>query len=154
MHQTPNGLYYDLWALPRPMTRTWGSGSLFKRLCENFGDVDMAFGKTDGIPEGVQYADLENGIDWKDLPYQSNSFNFGYWDPPYDKMYKPEGVEIWRTCRQLAILHPKIYPTSWFADAKRIAMIAITMGPLKDIRCLQIFRKVETLPFQAKEAKP
>jgi len=134
-------IVFDFWACQRPLTRKWGSGQVFNRICENFGCPDVALGKTDGIPEGVFYVDKSNGYNWLRLPFSDNHFNFGYWDPPYDRMYKHEGMEIWRVCRKLAILHTYIFPISWLNGAERIAMIAVTFGPLKQIRCLQIFRK-------------
>ena len=114
---------------------------MYDRICKKFGTPDMVFGKTDGIPDGIPFCDLKNGYDWKKLPFPDNHFKFGYWDPPYDKLYKKEGMEIWRCCKKLAILHTYIFPRAWLKDAKRIGMIAITMGPLKQIRCLQVFEK-------------
>lgn len=134
---------FGYWALPRPLTKTWGSGQVFKRICENEGAPDVAFGVTDGIPSDILGIDRKNGYEWAALPFKNNQFKFGYWDPPYDTMYKKEGVEIWRTCQQLAILHILIYPRSWFDDAIRIGMYAVTMGPMKKIRCLQVFRKAD-----------
>jgi len=101
----------------------------------------VAFGKTDNIPDDVEYVDRSNGYDWKSLPFENDSFCFGYWDPPYDRMYKREGMEIWRVCRKLAILHTHIFPISWLSGAERLAMVAVTFGPLKQIRCLQVFQK-------------
>ena len=141
IHEMPSGYRYGFWAIGRPMTKTWGSGRVWQRLCVAFGEPDAAFGKTDGIPNHIRSFDLKNGYEWKDLPLADNECAFGYWDPPYDKLYKPECLEIWRACRKLAILHTHTYPTSWMMDAKRIAGIAITMGPLKQIRFLQIFEK-------------
>ena len=141
IQETPNGLKYDLWALQRPLTKHWGSGGIFKRIVEALGPVDVVFGKTDGIPDDIFYVDHSNGYEWLSLPFEDNQFSFGYWDPPYDRMYKPEGKEIWRTCRKIAVLHTMVYPTSWFVGAKRTGMIAVTYGPLKAIRCLQIFEK-------------
>ncbi len=132
---------FGFWPCPRPMTKHWGSGQVIDRIIKQFGNVDVVFGKTDGIPESLPYIDLTNGYNWLSLPFEDNYFEFGYWDPPYDRMYKPEGKEIWRICRRLVILHTHIYPTSWFKDAKREGMIAVTMGPLKQIRCLQVFIK-------------
>ncbi len=129
------------WACARPRTKHLGSGQVWDRMCEKFGTPDAAFGKTDGIPDGIAYYDFSNGYDWKDLPLPDNFHAFGYWDPLYDKMYRPEGMEIWRVCRRLAILHPLIYPTSWFEGGRREAMVAVTFGPFKMIRCLQIFSK-------------
>lgn len=123
------------------MTAGWGSGEVWQRIGESLGVPDVAFGKTDGIPDGVLAIDADGGHEWKDLPFGDDQFAFGYWDPPYDKLYKPECLEIWRTCRKLAILHTHIYPTSWMYKAKRIASIAVTMGPLKQVRCLQVFEK-------------
>jgi len=140
-----NGIYFDYWACQRPLTKRWGSGQVWTRLSRQFGTPDVAFGKTDGIPEGIQYFDTQNGHDWAAMPYiADNQFTFGYWDPPYDKLYKREGQEIWRTCQRLAILHTHIWPRAWLVGAKREGMVAITMGPMKRIRCLQVFRKEAT----------
>jgi hypothetical protein len=142
IHKMPSGYIYGCWALGRPMAKHWGSGGLWERIKRNFGSPDVAFGKTDGIPDYVIYYDKTNGHDWLDLKHiGDDTFEFGYWDPPYDRMYKPEGQEIWRICKKLAILHIMVYPTSWFKDARRMGGIAITMGPLKQIRFLQIFEK-------------
>jgi len=134
---------FDFWACQRPLTHKWGSGQVFERISRQLGIPDVAFGKTDGIPDSVMYVDLENGYDWQDLPFVDNHFEFGYWDPPYDKLYKREGQEIWRTCKRLAILHTHIFPRAWLINGSREAMIAITMGPMKQIRCLQVFGKME-----------
>jgi hypothetical protein len=129
------------WACPRPTTRHWGSGQVWDRLCKAFGTPDAAFGKTDGIPDWIAAYDLKNGFDWKWLSLPDNYHQFGFWDPPYDRMYRPEALEIWRVCRKLAILHPMVYPTSWFVGGRREEMVAVTMGPFKRIRCLQLFTK-------------
>lgn len=134
---------FGYWAVPRPLTKNWGSGQVFKRICDNEGSPDVAFGVTDGIPSDVLAIDRTTGYEWANLPFEDNQFQFGYWDPPYDHMYKKEGIEIWRTCQRLAILHVLIYPRSWFYDAIRIGMYAVTMGPMKQIRCLQVFRKAQ-----------
>lgn len=141
LHHTRKGYIYGFWAIPWPMTKTWGSGAVWERICQNFGSPDVAFGKTDGIPEGILAIDRNNGHEWAHLPFEDRQFVFGYWDPPYDKLYKTEAIEIWRTCQKLAILHTHIYPTSWFLDAKRTGGVAVTMGPLKQIRCLQLFER-------------
>lgn len=73
---------FDFWACQRPLTHTWGSGQVFERLSRNFGTPDVAFGKTDGIPEGVRSIDRKNGYEWAKLPFEDNKFDFGYWDPP------------------------------------------------------------------------
>lgn len=137
-----NNIKYGFWACQRPLTHKWGSGQVFFRLKDLFGSPDVAFGKTDNIPDDVFFIDKTNGYDWLKLPFEDNKFNFGFWDPPYDRMYKQEGMEIWRTCRSLAILHTYIFPKSWLKDAVRIGMIGITMEPLKQIRCLQVFKKM------------
>lgn len=141
MHLTPTGYEYGFWAVGRPMTKTWGSGAVWKRICDCIGVPDAAFGKTDGIPESVFAVDRKNGYEWRKLPFGDNEFDFGYWDPPYDKLYRPECMEIWRVCRKVAILHTYCYPTSWMAGAKRTCGVAITMGPFKQIRFLQVFEK-------------
>ena len=141
---------FDFWPLPRPMTKGWGNGEQFwRRLCDVFGEPDVVFGKTDGIPEGTLAIDRNTGYEWTELPYPSDQFNFGYWDPPYDKLYAPECREIWRTCQRLAILHTHIYPTSWMVGAMRTGMVAVTMGPLKRVRCLQVFKKAEPQALMA-----
>lgn len=139
--QKRNNIIFDFWACQRPLTKKWGSGQVFNRICKQFGKPDVAFGKTDNIPEEVFYVDKSNDYDWIKLPFKNNKFEFGYWDPPYDKMYKKEGMEIWRVCKKLAILHTHIFPRAWLKNSIRIGMVAITMGPLKTIRCLQVFKK-------------
>lgn len=143
-------IVFDFWACQRPLTAHWGSGQVYGRILAQFGAIDAAFGKTDGIPDGILAVDLNTGYDWKALPFGDNQFAFGYWDPPYDKLYKREGQEIWRCCRRLAILHTHIWPRAWLKGANREAMVAVTMGPMKAMRCVQIFNKgeeVPTLPF-------
>ena len=135
-----SNIVFDFWPCARPMTKKWGSGQVFGRISRKFSIPDVAFGKTDNIPDEIFYVDKSNGYEWKDLPFKANAFKFGYWDPPYDKLYKKEGIEIWRVCKKLAILHTHVYPRAWFKDAERVAMIAVTMGPLKQIRILQIFK--------------
>ena len=134
-------ILFDFWACQRPLTRRWGSGQVFQRIEKTFGKPDSAFGKTDGIPNEIFSIDKNNGYDWIDLPFEDNRFEFGYWDPPYDRMYKKEGMEIWRCCKKLAILHTHIFPRAWLKNSIRVGMIAVTFGPLKQIRCLQIFKK-------------
>lgn len=144
-----NGIKFEYWACARPMTKKWGSGQVFGRILKSFGRPDVSFGKTDNIPDDVFYVDHNNGYEWKDLPFSDNKFEFGYWDPPYDHLYKKEGQEIWRTCQKIAILHTHIWPRAWLVGAQRVGMVAITMGPLKQIRCLQVFSK----PSGAEEVK-
>jgi len=138
----------DFWACQRPLTHKWGSGQVFGRITKVFGKPDVAFGKTDNIPMNVETIDSNEDVvpsycfDWKKLPFKDNYFKFGYWDPPYDHLYKKEGMEIWRTCRKLAILHTHMWPRAWLKDSKRIGIIAVTMGPMKQIRCLQVFEKM------------
>jgi len=134
-------IIFDFWACQRPLTKKWGSGQVFSRIEKLLGRPDVAFGKTDGIPEGITAIDHNTGYEWRDLPFEDNHFKFGYWDPPYDKLYKPEGQEIWRTVRRIAILHTMIWPKAWLQGAIREAMIAVTFGPMKSIRCLQVFKK-------------
>jgi len=142
MRPRANGdIVFDFWACQRPLTHRWGSGQVFKRLVDNFGRVDVAFGRTDQIPDDVFYVDKSNGYDWLKLPFADNQFQMGYWDPQYDRLYKKEGMEIWRTVKKLAILHVYIFPHAWLNNSQRIAMVAVTFGPLKRIRCLQIFQK-------------
>jgi len=138
---TESGVGQAFWACQRPLTRGWGSGEIFDRIEKTFGHPDVAFGKTDGIPDSVLAVDHNTGYEWACLPFSNNHFELGYWDPPYDKLYKKEGQEIWRTCKRLAILHTHVWPISWLKDAKREAIIAVTMGPMKQIRCLQVFQK-------------
>ena len=136
-------IVFDFWACQRPLTKKWGSGQVFGRIAKNFSIPDVAFGKTDNIPDEIYAIDQKINYKWDKLPHKDNEFKFGYWDPPYDKLYKKEGVEIWRVCKKLAILHTHVYPRAWFKNAERVAMVAVTMGPLKQIRILQIFKKGE-----------
>lgn len=152
--QDPGQVTFGYWALTRPRTTKWGSGEIFQRIEAQFGHIQIAFGATDGIPEGVTIVDKKNGHDWRSLPFIADSiYDFGYWDPPYHneksgpgnraKLFRPEAREIWRCVKRLAILHTHVYPRAWFAAAIREAMVAVTYGPLKQVRILQIFRKAE-----------
>ena len=146
-------VFAEAWALPRMMTKKWGSGdALWNRMIPVIGEPDVAFGGTDGIPEGVLVVDLNTDYDWNDLPFKDDEFELGYWDPPYeytvDKdgmlhcgMYKPELKEIWRCCKRLAVLHTMSYPTSWFERGRRTHHIFLSFGPLKAHRALQVFEK-------------
>lgn len=136
-----DGVQFWFWALPRPLTSGWGSGDIWQRISQEFGKPDAAFGVRDNVPADIMGVDLTTGYDWNKLPFADNHFAFGYWDPPYDHLYKNEGIEIWRTCKRIAILHTHIWPRSWLTGAKRQAMVAVTMGPMKQIRCLQVFEK-------------
>ncbi len=150
---TPNGLYSGLWALPRPLTRHWGSGAILKRISQVWGLPSVTFGKqdqVDGIAIDRDEAQCPTVVaDWSALPFVGSAFNSGYWDPPYlGKIGKDCDVhysrldnclrEITRVCGQrIFILSPLIYPCprGW----KRSAVIAITFGPNKVIRSLQGF---------------
>lgn len=152
---TPNGVYIDFWATRRPLTKSWGSGDVWDRICKTFGIPDAAFGVRDNIPDGPVKVDLSTGYNWISMPFEDKKFEFGYWDPPYfvlDKdgkatrkpcLYKKEGIEIWRCCKKLAILHTYVWPTAWLKGAKRVGMVAITMGPMKAIRILNVFNRME-----------
>ncbi len=133
---------YDFWPIGRPYTKKWGSGSLFDRISRSFERPDVAFGKTDGIPDDLFYVDRSNGYEWSKLPFANNQFKFGYFDPPYDRLYRKETIEIWRCVERLAILHIYIIPHAWLQNSKREAMIAVTFGPKKQVRCLQVYRKI------------
>lgn len=158
------GVFFDFWATQRALTKSWGSGQIFERVTATFGKPDAVFGATDNVPlDGIAVIDRSTGHEWKSLGFPPNQFAFGYWDPPYTerespveegerwvggrpKMFKREGMEIWRVCRRLAILHTHVWPRAWLEKASpepvvREAMVAVTMGPLKQIRCLQVFRK-------------
>ena len=140
-------IIFDFWACQRPLTHHWGSGQVFDRIVKQFGSPDVAFGKQDQIPEGIITIDNDGKVnptitaDWKSLPFPDNHFKFGYWDPPYDHLYKKEGQEIWRVCKKLAILHTHMWPRAWLQGGERVAIVAVTMGPMKAIRCLQILEK-------------
>lgn len=143
-------IFFDFWACQRPLTHHWGSGQVLSRLEKQFGKVDVVFGKQDQVPDNYLAIDLNTGYNWVKLPFQDNQFEFGYWDPPYvdekgkAKLFKKEGMEIWRCCKKIAILHTFIWPRAWLSqigEAQRLGMIAVTMGPMKQIRCLQVFQK-------------
>lgn len=138
-------VFTDLWATPRPRTHGWGCGELIKQLEAKFGSFDVFFGKTDGIPEGRYSIDSNSEVnptlvaDWRNLPFEDGHFHFGFWDPPYDKLYRVELKEIARVCKRLALLHEFVQPLidGWV----RVAVIAITMGPNRRLRCLQVWQK-------------
>jgi len=139
-------VFTDLWATPRPRTRRWGCGELIKQLETRFGKFDAFFGKTDGIPINAFSVDINPSTkpslvcDWKNLPFPDNHFGFVFWDPPYDKLYRQELKEIARVSRRIALLHEFVQPL--LPGFKREAVLGITMGPNRRIRCLQIWRKL------------
>ncbi len=153
---TPNGIVSGLWALPRPLTRHWGSGLILKRIEEVWGPVSINFGKQDQVTGFSVDSDprvTPNVVaDWCALPFVDKSFGSGYWDPPYlghigkdkDVHYsrlEPCYREIQRViAHRLFILSPLVYPRP--KGFKRIAGIAITMGPNKIIRSLQGFERI------------
>ena len=155
---TPSGkVYSGLWALPRPLTRHWGSGKLQERLEQIWGKCSVIFGKQDqvyGLSIDIDESTHPTVVaDWAALPFADNTFKSGFWDPPYFGHIGRDGdvhysrlescrKEICRvlSCR-LFILSPLIYPCmlGW----KRVAVIAVTFGPNKIIRCLQGFEREE-----------
>lgn len=154
---TPNNLLSGLWALPRPTTHHWGSGLVIDRIEKVWGKPDICFGKQDQVNGFTVDLSIEVSpsitANWNALPFCDNSFRFGYWDPPYlgrigndgDVHYKRLDDCLSEMCRilsnRIVILSPLIYPCpkKW----KRDAVIAITMGPNKVIRCLQSFVRVK-----------
>ncbi len=154
--KTPNGLLSGLWALPRPTTHHWGSGLVQQRINRVWGKPDICFGKrdqVDGLTVDLCFECLPVVVaDWSALPFVDNSLRFGYWDPPYlgtigkdgDVHYKRLDSCLSEICRVLSerivILSPLVYPCpkGW----EREAVIAVTMGPNKVIRCLQSFVKL------------
>ena len=141
-----NGTIWGFWNMCREFTTSWGCNHTLNRLTKHFGKPDIAFGKTDGINKDIVTVDINAGVeptycnDWAEMEmFSDNQFDFGLWDPPYDKMYLKEYKEIWRCCKKLAILHTNIYPKP--KNSRRVAMIAISYGYPKKMRCLQIFEK-------------
>lgn len=139
----PN-VFTDLWATPRPRTHRWGCAELIKQLESKFGCFDAFFGKTDGVSGFAIDCNLSVEptllADWCHLPFKDSVFPFGFWDPPYDHLYRPELKEICRVCQRLALLHEYVQPIikGW----KRQVVLGITMGPNKRIRCLQVWSKI------------
>ena len=153
--RTPNGLLSGLWALPRPLTKHWGSGQIMKRISDLWNKPDLVLGKQDQV-DGFTVDHDENTnpsivAKWEDMPFSDKKFSVAYWDPPYlgyvgkdgDVHYNRLDPCLREICRvtkdKLFILSPLIYPCpkGWH----RIAVIAITMGPNKIIRSLQGFQR-------------
>jgi hypothetical protein len=127
------------------------------------GTVDITFGKQDQVSGFTVDSDPSTApslvADWSDMPLDDESFESGYWDPPYLGHVGEDGDvhydrmdaclrEITRVvARRLHILSPLIYPCpkGW----QRRAVIGVTYGPNKVIRALQTFdRDLQTsLPF-------
>lgn len=138
-------VFTDLWATPRPRTHGWGCAELIHQLEAKFGNFDAFFGKTDGIPGNRFSVDLNPKssptivANWSNLPFRDDAFEFVFWDPPYDKLYRKELREIARVSNRLALLHEYVQPLlqGW----EREVVLGITMGPNRRIRCLQIWQK-------------
>lgn len=153
--KTPNGLLSGLWALPRPLTKKWGSGALVERIKQTWGPPDIVFGKQDQVSGPWVTVDKDSKVkptivaDWCALPFKDKSFKFSYWDPPYlgyvgkdgDVHYNRMDNCLREICRvsseRIVILSPLIYPCpeNW----KRDAVISCTYGPNKIIRAVQSF---------------
>ena len=165
---TPNGLLSGLWALPRPLTKHWGSGNIHARIKQVWGAPDIVFGKQDQIEPGTITVDKDPGVsptivaDWASMPFKDKEFACGYFDPPYlgyigedgDVHYKRLDPCVREICRVLSkrlfILSPLVYPCpdGWH----RIAVIATTFGPNKVIRSLQGFER-DTEPAQSADLR-
>ena len=78
------------------------------------------------------------------LPFQDNSFNIIYADPPYYNFppycFVKEAVRVLKPFGFLVILHQLVYKTP--KNCKRWACISIGTGPNMRLRCLNIFRKL------------
>jgi hypothetical protein len=140
-------IVFDFWACPRQMTGKWGCPTILERVYEEIGKPDVYFGLTDGIndKEGVT-VDIDESnnpdvvSDWKDMPFENGEFEFGFWDPPYDRLYPRCFEEIRRVVsKRIAILHQLIYenPQGWH----KTHLIAITTGPRMRMRCLQVYER-------------
>lgn len=154
-HPVHKTVYTTLWACPRQLTRGWGCPTILERMNEFLGESpDIYLGLTDGIDDSsATTVDInpENNptvvADWNDLPFENDSFEFGFFDPPYDHRYDGGLRELVRVCsRRIAILHQLIYPqkpilSSW----EKYAIVAVTTGPNMRIRALQIYDKPATL---------
>ena len=165
--RTPKGILSGLWATQRPLTGKWGSGQVFQRLeslsnAVGWHPIDVVFGMQDQIPKRPNLTTIDKDpavgatitADWNDLGrFEDHHFSYGYWDPPYFAT-RDEGrmihynrlqkcyAEIARVLKsRLAILHPLIYPNldGWH----RVAVIAVTFGPNKVIRALQVYERDE-----------
>lgn len=124
-----------------------------QRIEATLGRPDIIFGKQDTSEGFTVDSDPTTKpsvvADWSAMPFEDQSFVFGYWDPPYLGRIGDEGDvhydrmdaclrEICRVLEQrLVILSPLIYPCpkGW----RREAVIAATMGPNKVIRAVQSF---------------
>lgn len=152
-HPVNNKVYTTLWACNRQRTRKWGCPTIIERLVEFLGEKpDIYFGKTDGIDDKEAVTvdiDPDNKptiiADWNNLPIADESFDFAFWDPPYDGRYDDGLKEILRvTRRRVAILHQLVYPNpkGWY----KVAIIAITTGPNMRARVLQIYDRDQYQP--------
>ena len=151
-HPINKKVFTTLWACPRQLTRTWGCPTILDRLNDFMGrKPDAYFGLTDGVSDGKGITiDIESQnkptivADWNYLPFRDNTFDYTFWDPPYDHRYDKGLKEILRvTNRTIAILHQLVYPNprGW---GKR-AIIGITTGPNTRARVLQIYERLKTL---------
>ncbi len=134
------------WAMDRPRTSVWGAGRVYARAKRMFGAADLVVGRSDGWFLGSITVDIRPEAaptvvaDWSHMPFRDGAFEQAFWDPFYDGRYDPGLREILRVTRfRLLLLHTLIYPQAegWFKEA----MIAITLGPNKRIRCLQVWRR-------------
>jgi len=155
-------IHFDFWPCGRGMKKgIWGSFPLGfeRRMKELMGEGKYLhiFG---GKVEGGDTVDIRPEVnptfccDARDLPIKDNKYDVVILDPPYsDKDFakygtKPipahnalyEGVRVAKRGGKIGFLHYMVPMTP--KGTKRIAMVAVTCGPLMKIRCFSVFEKL------------
>ena len=146
------------WAMPRPMGqyKTRHPDSIIDRISNEIWFISgndytlnlfcgiSDFGKVK-IDTNIEVnADYYLDLSKDKIPFNDNTFDLIYADPPYYD-FKPycfieEAVRVLKQNCLLFILHQLIYKTP--QDTKRYDLIPITTGPNMRMRCLNVFQKL------------
>ena len=166
-----NNIITGYWALPRPVGKykTRHPDAILKRLEALLGPYKVKrilhlFCGISRFPDAKEEIRVdinpEVNPDYvldlrKDkLPFEDDSFDIVYADPPYYDFppycFVDEAVRVLKPAGFLVILHQLVYRTP--KNTKRWAMIALSTGPNMRLRCLNIFRKnIDLTPRENKD---
>lgn len=154
-------IHFDIWPCGRGATkRIWGSfpAGFYPRMKDLLGEGRYLYACSGSVKDGITIdinpaRDPSVVADAQKLPFADCTFDVVIIDPPYTEKdaakygtrYFPPHRALWEAARvakvggRVGFLHymvPKTPP-----DTKRVAMIAVTCGPLMKIRAFSVFEK-------------
>lgn len=161
-------IHFDFWPCGRGAAKgLWGSfpNGFYPRMKSLLGEGEYLYVCSGSIQEGVT-VDIRSGMrpavvaDAQALPFLDGSFDVVVLDPPYTAKdaekygtkHFPVHRALWECARvlrpggKLGFLHymvPKTPPST-----RRIAMVAVTCGPLMKVRAFSVFQKSAQLQLR------